>query len=234
MNGILYGIGVGPGEPELITLKAYNCIKDSDIIILPAKPKEDCYAYRSVYKIYPEIEKKEIVCLPFPMTKDREALTKSHDAIYREISTFLKMGRTAAFLTIGDPSLYSTYSQMHKRAQRDKIEAHMISGVPSFCAAAAAAGIPLGDNQEQIHIIPASYDVKHTMDFKGTRIYMKSGRKLKELKHMLMETEDLSKFQIYSISNCGIKGEKITEGVELIDENSGYLTIVIVKENGIL
>ena len=74
MNGILYGIGVGPGAPELMTLKALRCIRESDVIILPSAPKEECYAYQIVRQVCPEVEQKEIICLPFPMIKDKEKL----------------------------------------------------------------------------------------------------------------------------------------------------------------
>lgn len=66
-NGILYGIGVGPGEPELMTLKALRIIRSCDVIVLPAASKEACYAYRIVYEVCPEIEEKILLCMPFPM-----------------------------------------------------------------------------------------------------------------------------------------------------------------------
>ena len=65
--GVLYGIGVGPGDPELMTLKAINTIKACDIITIPAVSKEECYAYSIVQAVLPEIEKKHIMCTPFPM-----------------------------------------------------------------------------------------------------------------------------------------------------------------------
>ena len=230
MTGKLYGIGVGPGDPELITLKAINRIKKSDVIVLPSAPQEDCYAYRIVTSIYPEISEKEIICMPFLMIKDKEELTRSHDAIYENIQGLLEQGKTVAFLTIGDPSVYSTYSYIHQRVLANEGTALMISGVPSFCAAAAALGISLGDKQEQIHIIPGSYDVMDTLNLKGTRVYMKSGSKLAQLKDILTKFHNFENFIVYGISNCGMENEKISYGIENLGESSGYLTIVIVKE----
>ena len=80
--GVLYGIGVGPGDPELMTLKAINTIKACDIIAIPAVSKEECYAYSIVQAVLPELEKKQIMCTPFPMIKDKEKLTISHNKIY--------------------------------------------------------------------------------------------------------------------------------------------------------
>ncbi|MBW7571297.1 precorrin-2 C(20)-methyltransferase [Caproiciproducens faecalis] len=230
MGKILYGIGVGPGDPELLTVKALRRIGESNVIILPGKTREECYAYQIVKQAYPEIEKKEILCLPFPMIKDHALLKKAHDEIFYKINGLLQADKTVAFLTIGDPCVYSTYSYVHRRVLESGGRAVIISGVPSFCAAAAALGISLGDNREEIHIIPASYDISHTLELKGTKVYMKSGKKLDELKALLMESKEADRLEIYSVSNCGLENETVSTGLENLDTQSGYLTIVIVKE----
>ncbi len=230
MRGILYGIGVGPGDPELMTIQAINRIKDSDVIILPSAPKENCYAYRIVEAVLPEIKEKEIICMSFLMTKNKEDLISSHNKIYQDISLLLDKEKAVAFLTIGDPSIYSTYSYIHRREIENGGKAIMVSGVPSFCAAASALGISLGDNKEQIHIIPASYEVENTLSLKGTKVYMKSGKKLSELKEILKKADSIDESLVYGISNCGMVNEKIMIGLDNIDDSSGYLTIVIVKE----
>lgn len=232
MESILYGIGVGPGDPELMTLKALRCIRESDVIILPSKPKEECYAYQIVKEVYPQIEEKEIVCLPFPMLKDKEKLMKAHNEIYDRIAGYLAKEKKVAFLTIGDPCVYSTYSYIHTRVTEKGGRAVIINGVPSFCAASAALGISLGDNKDEIHIIPASYDIQHTLELKGTRIYMKAGEKLAELKKVLLEHEP-ERYEVYAVSNCGMDKEKISTGINELDEKSGYLTVVIVKDKKI-
>jgi sirohydrochlorin cobaltochelatase/precorrin-2/cobalt-factor-2 C20-methyltransferase len=229
MGNILYGIGVGPGDPELLTLKALRCMKESDIIILPAGTKEECYAYHIVKQVYPQIEEKEIICMPFPMIKDKVILKKAHDKIYKGISRFLE-NKTVAFLVIGDPAIYSTYSYIHTRVIENKGTAVMINGIPSFCAVAAALGISLGDNKDEIHIIPGSYEVDHTLELSGTKVYMKSGKKLAQLKKALLEYEHPEHLEVYAVSNCGMGDESISIGLNNLDTESGYLTIVIVKE----
>jgi len=198
MSNILYGVGVGPGDPELLTLKALRCIKESDVIVLPTETKEECYAYHIVEKVYPQIEKKEIVCMPFPMIKDKEKLKKVHNEIYKQIAKILAKNKTVAFLVIGDPSIYSTYSYIHSKVIENKGTAIMINGIPSFCAVAAALGISLGDNRDEIHIIPGSYDVGHTLELEGTKIYMKSGKKLEELKKAILDYKDLDCLEVYA------------------------------------
>ena len=228
MKGIVYGIGVGPGDPRDITLKALDTIKESDVIILPSAPKEECHAYRIVKQIYPKLDLKEVLCLPFLMVKDKDLLEQSHDAIYQQIANMLEEGKQVGFLTIGDPTIYATYSYIHKRVLQNGGQAQLISGIPSFCAVAAALGISLGEQQEEIHIIPSSYPIEHTIDWKGTKIYMKSGKKMSELKQLLWNHP--RKQQVYAVSNCGMPEEHIMHGVEELNENSPYLTVVITKE----
>ena len=233
--GVLYGIGVGPGDPELMTLKAINTIKACDIIAIPAVSKEECYAYSIVQAVLPEIEKKQIMCTPFPMIKDKEKLTISHNKIYCDIVSELEDGKNVAMLTIGDPSVYSTYMYIHKRVMQAGFTAVMISGVPSFCAVAARLGISLGEKDEEIHIIPAAYDVRESLGFHGTRIYMKSGKKLEELLWVLRESmqdkESRVHRDIYGISNCGMENEQVYCGLDELEQAKGYLTTVIVKEH---
>ena len=233
--GVLYGIGVGPGDPELMTLKAINTIKACDIIAIPAVSKEECYAYSIVQAVLPELEKKQIMCTPFPMIKDKEKLTISHNKIYCDIVSELEDGKNVAMLTIGDPSVYSTYMYIHKRIMQAGFTAVMISGVPSFCAVAARLGISLGEKNEEIHIIPAAYDVRESLGFHGTRIYMKSGKKLEELLRVLRESmqdkESRVHQDIYGISNCGMENEQVYCGLDELEQAKGYLTTVIVKEH---
>lgn len=153
--GVLYGIGVGPGDPELMTLKAINTIKACDIIAIPAVSKEECYAY---------------------------------------------------------------------------------SIVQSFCAAAARLGISLGEMMDEIHIIPASYDVRDTVGYGGTCVYMKSGKKLAELIEVLRtaanggtDTDEKADMTVYGVTNCGMESERVYRGLDELTEAKGYLTIVIVK-----
>ena len=107
-------------------------------MILPAKSKEDCIAYGIMKEACREIAEKELIWMPFPMTKDENRLATAHEQIYLTIKKLLDEGRKAAFLTIGDPTIYSTYQYIHKRVAKVGYEAHIINGVPSFCAAAGA------------------------------------------------------------------------------------------------
>lgn len=231
MEGILYGIGVGPGDPDCLTLGAVRKIEESDLLLLPQE-KEKCYAYRIV-KQAAAVAEKETIVLSFPMTKDQNALEQVMEENAKIVCDLLKQGKRLAFLTIGDPAVYATYMYLQRRVRELGGKAQMISGVPSFCAVAAKLGISLGEQEEEVHVIPASYEISHATAYRGTRIYMKAGRKLENLCEMLArEQEEREKqgemLQVYAVSDCGLAGEKVMYGLEEL-KHSGYLTVVIVK-----
>ncbi len=137
MVGKLYGLGVGPGDPELLTLKALRRIKESEIIAVPGKKKEESVAYKIARQAYPQIENKEVLPIDFPMTKDSERLEESHRLGASQIAEKLREGKSVAFLTLGDPTVYATYLYVHKRILAMGFEAEIVSGITSFCAVAA-------------------------------------------------------------------------------------------------
>lgn len=233
LTGTFCGIGVGPGDPELLTLKAVRMMRESDVILLPSAPKEECHAYRIALQAVPELEKKEIICRSFPMSRDPKILEQAHESIYQEVQELLNLGKQVAFLTIGDPTIYSTFSYIRNRVQQRGGHTKTVSGIPSFCAAAARLGISLGDGNEEIHIIPGSINPAETADYSGTRIFMKSGRRLAELKEELQKEitgPNGRNLQIYSVSNCGMENEKVGIGAGEILTDKGYLTLVIVRQ----
>lgn len=228
--GVLYGIGVGPGDPELMTIKATRIMRECDVIVLPAATKEECYAYRIAKQICLNIDEKRLFCMPFPMIKEQSKLEKAHDEIFEKLEMELKNGRNVGFLTIGDPGVYSTYMYIHHRAEAAGYKAVMISGVPSFCVAAARLGISLGEKSEEIHIIPGTYDIQKTFDYNGTCVYMKTGKQLMELIAALWEQKrERRLLHVYGVSNCGMENEKVYQGLTELEQAQGYLTIVIVK-----
>lgn len=232
MGAKLTGVGVGPGDPGLMTIKALAAIKECDVILLPNDSRADCYAYRIAKEAYADIDSKDIIPMDFPMTRDENVLAEAQDNVYRQVCRLLDDGKNVVFLTLGDPSVYSTYHYIHRRIVQSGREASMISGVPSFCAVAAKLGISLADRGEEIHIIPAGYDIDSAADYEGTYIYMKSGRALEKLVAALRQKiASDSRIEIYAVSNCGLPGERVMRGIDelAVCAGSGYLTTVIVK-----
>ena len=179
-DGILYGVGVGPGDPELLTCKAVRIIRQADVIALPAETKENCVAYRIARGAVKEIDEKEFLFIPMPMTKDRAVLKESHDNGARAVEACLREGKQVAFLTLGDVTVYSTYLYIHRRVAADGFSAEIVNGIPSFCAAAARLGIGLAETKEELHIIPATYGAEEALKLPGTKVLMKAGKKARK------------------------------------------------------
>lgn len=231
MEAKFYGIGVGPGESALMTLKAIDYIEKADVLVLPAKDRESCKAYIIAEGAYPNINKKECIFCPFPMTMDEEALDAFHKTLSLEIIERLDKGALVGFLCIGDPDIYSTYDYIRSYIIEAGYKCETIPGVTSFNAAAALLNLSLGQKDEEIHIIPGSGDIKRALDYEGTLIFMKSGKHLAALKELLISYEKGNpQAKVYAVSNCGLSNEKMSVGAMNIPEGKEYLTIVIVKK----
>ena len=115
MAGILVGVGVGPGDPELLTIKACRALKACDLLVLPAKTKEKCYAYQIAVQAVPQLAEKACLYMDFPMIKDQKDLDAQMDQNTKEIISWLKKNENIVFVTIGDPSIYATYHYIHRR-----------------------------------------------------------------------------------------------------------------------
>ena len=230
MNGTLYGIGAGPGDPELMTLKAVRIVRACPVIAVPAEKKEDSVAYRIAAGAVEGLAKKPCLAVPMPMTKDRKALEDSRNRAAERIAEILRQGKDAAFLTLGDPTVYSTYMYVHRILQEQGFRTVIIPGIPSFCAAAAAFSIPLAEASEQIHIIPSSYDFAAAAALPGTRVFMKAGRKMPELQKQLHDAGG----EIYLAENCTMADEKLLRDGEALEEAAAgsYFSTIILKGRG--
>ena len=235
MAGTLFGVGVGPGESELMSLKAERKIRECDVIVFPNKDKEKCMAYGIAEKLLNSLaakkSQKKCVFLDFPMTKDSSAVLAAKQAAAGTICGYLEQNLDVAFLTVGDPAVYSTFMHISAFVEQKGFKMEIVSGVTSFCAAAARLGITLAEPDEPIHIIPGSYSMEKAFDLEGTLIFMKSGSRLAELKQFLLKqkTENNIDFEFYAVSNCGLENEKICRDLASFDADSGYMTVVIVK-----
>lgn len=229
MSGILYGIGIGPGDPSMLTQKAIEVIKNCKTIALPSSNKENCIAYKILKKAIPQIELKDFLFLDFPMTKDKSILENFHKNAAEKIATVLQTEQNIAFISIGDITIYSTFIYIQKKIEEKKIQTKLINGIPSFCAVSAKLGISLSEKNEQIHIIPGSYDLSDSFSLEGTLIYMKAGNKLFELKNFLLKKQLTHNFDFYAISNCDLENEQLFHSINELPDNSSYWTIVLIK-----
>lgn len=226
MKGKLYGLGIGPGDPELLTLKALRIVKETDVIAVPGKVPEDTVAYKIVSQAYPELKDKTLLPIHFLMTKDPVLLEESHNKGAQQIMEILDKGQDVAFLTLGDSTLYATYMYVHHIVAAAGYETEIVSGITSFCAVAARLNISLVEQAEELHVIPASYQIFDALEMPGTKVLMKTASKMKEVKEALRKRDD----EVVMIENCGMPNEKIYYGVDEIPDDAGYYSLIIVKE----
>lgn len=182
MKGILYGVGVGPGDKKLLTILAVETLKNADMIVVP-----DTGGEKTALNIVSEyIEGKKLMYCSMPMTRDAASLQESHRNSAELICAQLDKGLNLAFITLGDPTIYSTYIYVHRLVIEKGYQARIINGIPSFCAAAAKLGISLCDGKEALHIIPASYEgVDKLLALDGNKVLMKSGKSILNIKDKL-------------------------------------------------
>lgn len=226
MRGKLYGVGVGPGDPELLTLKALRLVKEADVIAVPGNVPEESIAYKIVKGAYPNLDEKPILAVPMPMTKDKDMLAQYHDQGAQLLAKELDEGRNLVFLTLGDPTVYSTYLYLHKRIQALGYDTEIVSGITSFCAVSARLNTGLVEKAEPLHVIPASYQIEEALKLPGTKVLMKAGKKMKAVKEQMLLLGE----EGMMIENCGMPDEKIYESVEEIPDSAGYYSLIIVKD----
>ena len=228
-KGILYGVGVGPGDPELMTVKAVRTVERCPVIALPQSGRRECTAYEIAKEAVPALEKKKKLLLSMPMTRDQDTLLESWREAADQIARKLDLGQDVAFLTLGDPAVYSTYLYLHRLVEKMGYEARMIPGVPSFCAAAARLGWGLCENRQPLHILPASYDgTEEALSLPGTKVLMKAGSSAAEVMDALGKRGLRSRTGL--VVNCGMAGEKAYQSLETTPEEQGYFSLYIVKE----
>lgn len=225
-HGILYGVGVGPGDPELITLKASRLINETTYLAIPGELKENVYSYRIAEQIMDNPESKIIIGCPVQMTKDTNITEDNYRIASERIAEVLRQGENVVFLTIGDPTVYSTYMYIHRMVEEKGFKAEIINGIPSFCAAAARMGTSLCDRSEQLHIIPLSYDIENSLSEPGVKVLMKASKNLPEVKNKLKERD----CSVFMVENCGMENEKIYKNLDEIDDNAGYLSVMVVRD----
>lgn len=228
MAGKLYGIGVGPGDPELLTLKAKRLIEECDIVTVPVKKAGEFSVALNIAKGAVDIPQDKIVEILFTMNKDKEKREACRQAAAGEIMNYLDAGKSVAMLALGDIGIYSTYAYVHKRLLKAGYDVEMISGIPSFCAGASKAGISIVEGNEAFGVIPSLKgidQVEKAMGVFDNLVIMKVGNHVKEVYDLLVR--DGKENNAVIISNVGMEGEYV--GPLIPDREYGYFTTMIIK-----
>jgi precorrin-2/cobalt-factor-2 C20-methyltransferase len=230
-QGILYGVGVGPGDPELLTLKAVKTIKTADVIIVPITEKnKKSIALEIAEKYIPK--KSKIVHLIFPMVSDEKTKSNAWEEAKKVIIEFLEKNKNVIFLTLGDPMLYSTFIYVMEIIKNYKFQIVTIPGITSFSAIAAETNTPLALDDEILEIIPLANNVKvlyKELASEKNIVIMKIYKNFNKVIGVLKKHKRLGK--AIMVSNAGLKNKKIFLDLnDLKIDKAEYLSTIISKK----
>lgn len=227
-QGVFYGVGVGPGDPELLTVKALKTLEHCPVIAAPRTRSGETLALDIVRQAV-SLECKTILPLDFTMSRDPAVLRQSRLRAAEAIMAHLLAGRDTAMLNLGDVSIYATFSYLMDILTDRGYEAVMVPGVPSFCAVAARLGTSLTTVSSPLHILPGSGgSLAELLDLPGTKVLMKSGRQLPQAAEALRQRGLLEKAAM--VRDCGLPTEQVCRDLTHLPEDTGYFATVIVKE----
>ncbi len=229
MRGKLYCVGVGPGDPELMTLKAKRLIGESGVIAFPCRSDDpgDSRAFCIAEGAVAGLRGKKLLPLSFPMVREEAVRRKAHEAAAELIVRELDAGENVVFLTVGDPMVYCTWHYVGNILKEQGIGTEYVSGVPSFCAAAARLGTDIAEGDEAFAVIPA---LRGVSGLSGTEdrnlILMKPVQEPAGLREYLREQG----WEVYAVEDCGLDTERVWRGLAELPDSTGYFTVMICKK----
>ncbi|MBQ9157299.1 MAG: precorrin-2 C(20)-methyltransferase [Eubacterium sp.] len=229
MRGKLYGIGVGPGDPEYMTLKAVRLIRECDILVVPVKKRGEGSVALDIARGAVEIPDEKVYEVVFSMNKDLARREEDRAAATAEVKKLLDEGKNLAMVVLGDIGIYSTYSYIHKPLLEAGYEVEMVSGIPSFCAGASKANISIVEGNDGFGVIPSLKgvdEVEKVLDAFENLVIMKVGSHVKDV-YELLKSRGKEKNAVI-ISNVGMEGEYV--GPLLPNRDYGYFTTMIIKK----
>ncbi len=232
-------VGCGPGDPELLTVKAVKSIKNADVIMCPtSKEGKPSMALSVVSSIVDEANKQQIVNLIFPMTKDKEILENTWKKNARILADSVISGKKVVYLTVGDPYLYSTWIYLHREITKEhpEIKITVIPVIVSMFTFASKVGISLAEGAEKMAVIPSCYDLSRVKEIAkncDTMVFLKDGHYFDQVIKLLREA-GFSENSVFAIGqDLGTDQEivrKMTLG-EVTNETitTKYFSIMVVK-----
>ncbi|RLB01590.1 MAG: precorrin-2 C(20)-methyltransferase [Deltaproteobacteria bacterium] len=232
-TGTLYGIGVGPGDPELVTLKAIKVLKKVDLVFAASSTKNH---YSLAMNIVSRFVEKSIpvIFLKFPMTRDRTVLEKAWDANAKEILSHIRKGKDVAFITLGDPMTYSTFGYIMRviRKLDPGVPVQVVPGITSYHAAASAAGQVIAEAEESFAVVSGALgarQLKRIINHTDNVIMLKVYRNYKEIMSEI-DRQGLAE-NATLITRCGLEGEEIIHNIKrYYDKTPPYLSLLIIKK----
>ncbi|UFS71794.1 precorrin-2 C(20)-methyltransferase [Geomonas sp. RF6] len=230
----IFAVGVGPGDPELVTRKAERVIREADVICAPTGAAEASSYALSIVEEFIDRERQEVLVQVFPMKKNQEGLDPFWEEAADQVAARVRQGKKVAFITIGDPFLYSTYLYIHRiiLAKYPEMQIDVVPGISSINAASTAAGFPLAMAAERIAVLPATYEdeeLKRTLQQFDTVVLMKVNRVFDRVYAVLKEL-GREKCGVF-VRRVGSSDEEIIFDLEsLVGKKLDYLSMLIVKK----
>ncbi|MBI4643829.1 MAG: precorrin-2 C(20)-methyltransferase [Deltaproteobacteria bacterium] len=232
--GTLYGIGVGPGDPELITLKALKVLQRVPHIFASCSSKNSYSLALNIVRCH--LNGAGIEHLPFPMTRDPQVLKEAWEKNAARVLEVLDSGADAAFVTLGDPLTYSTFGYLLKTLKRLQpgVRVVTIPGITSYSAAAALTHTPLTEGEESFSLVSGAQGaarLREVVDRSDNIVMLKTYRNFPEIYQALEELDLLDR--AVCISRCGLDGETVVENLrDLKEQSMNYLSMIIIKKKG--
>ena len=235
----LTGIGVGPGDPDLLTVKAVKAIQDADMIMCPASAEDrPSIALSVVDTLIDKSKNQEIVKLIFPMTKDKAILEAHWKENSKIMAEKVLSGKNVVYLTVGDPYLYSTWIYMHREISKKhpEMKINVIPGIVSMFTFASKVGISIAEGAEKVSIIPSCYDlssVKEIAKNSEVLVFLKDGRYFDQVIELVRES-GFPEDSIFAIGQDLGTDKEIIRKLRLGDVNDDtlttkYFSILVIK-----
>ena len=232
-TGKLYGIGVGPGDPDLIPVKAVKILQKVDLIFAASSSKNSYSQAVNIASTHIPAATR-VVVLPFPMTKDMQAKQKAWEENAATIITSLEQGLQAAFLTLGDTMTYSTCGYIIQAVQKlaPHIEIETVPGITSYQAAAATANTPLMEGEESLLIlsgVQGGDNLRKHMHSAENVVFLKAYKNMQDIIASVEEAGLLE--NSYGIVNCSLENQEIVPDIrELQNRDPKYWTLIVAKK----
>jgi len=231
--GTLYGIGVGPGDPELITLKAIKRLERVAVVFAAASPNNSHSLAEKIVSSHLK-EAIPIERLDFPMTHDKERLKRAWRINAEKVMTFLEKGQDAALITLGDPMTYSTFGYLMRTLKETdpEISIKIIPGITSYQAGSASAGWVLAEGEESFTVVSGALGaekLKKVINHTDKVVMLKVYRNYKEIRDTLNQLDLATKSIL--ISRCGLGEEEIVCDMnDRPDTVPPYLSLLLIKK----
>lgn len=229
IKGTLYGVSVGPGDPELLTFKAMRIMRRCPVIAAPQTKSGEMLALEIARQAV-DLSRKVIVPLHFTMSHEEAERRRAHEAAAETLRGYLDAGQDVAMLNLGDVSVYATFGYLQAILEEQGYRTAMVAGVPSFCAVAARLNRPLtGGMDTPLTIAPGSIPLQETLSAPGAKVLMKSGRQLPRVLDELEQAGLLEQSAL--VCNCGLPEEKVWDDLsrERPEGSAGYFATILVK-----